>query len=93
MAVLGKMLFMNTDIGLSDGFHMSQNIKVKAILSSRAKQNYGPVVGKNLHNYEKCPYMEASTCQTVSVLSLEVCKQRKEDSTRKQLGKVQTIVC
>lgn len=55
MAVFGKMLFMNTDILLSDDFHMSQNIKVKAILSSRAIQNCGPVVGKILHNYEECP--------------------------------------
>lgn len=65
---------------------MSQIIKVKAILRSRAKQNYGPVVGKNLHNYEKCPYMEASTCQMVSFLSLEVCKQRKEDSHQEAAG-------
>lgn len=59
---------------------MSQSIKVKAILILSTIQKLWPSGRKNLHNYEKHLYMEASTCQMVSFLSLELCKQRKEDS-------------
>lgn len=75
---------MNTDIWISDIF-TSQNIKVKAVLSSRAIQNYGPVTENKSSQLLE---VEESTWYIVIFLSLEVFKQRVDGYEQMQPLKV-----